>query len=252
MAADRQGQGRGMKPDRAKGRFSFSGLCNKCNQQRRRHGLAALVLLALAAPASASFAVPPNAPGQYAPRDECSAKDGGAAFLAALGSAVRARDANALADLASPDIFLDFGGGGGREAVIEMFRGGSDKWKELDAIMALGCAFDEEYEALLLPWFFDQDLGDADPFSTMVTLGDEVPLRERPSRSAKPRARLNWQLVHVYEVEVDDPGYRTVAVIGSDREGYIEVHKLRSQLDYRVRVEKREGEWRITAFVAGD
>jgi len=32
-----------------------------------------------------------------------------------------------------------------------MFRGGSDKWKELDAIMPLGCACDEDNSALVLP-----------------------------------------------------------------------------------------------------
>jgi hypothetical protein len=215
-------------------------------------GPLALLLLALAVPASASFAVPPNAPGQYAPRDECSDKEGGAAFLAALKSAVARRDAEAFADLTSPDIFLDFGGGGGREAVLDMFRGGSDKWKELEAIMPLGCAWDEDNSALVLPWFFNQDLGDADPFSTMVTLGSEVPLLSRPSRRGRLVKMLNWQLIHVYEVEVDDPGYRTVAVIDSDYEGYVRIAKLRSQLDYRLRAEKQDGKWQITSFIAGD
>lgn len=205
-----------------------------------------------AAPASASFAVPPNAPGQYAPRDECSARDGGGEFLAALKSAVARRDAEAFADLTSPEIFLDFGGGGGREAVLDMFRGGSDKWKELDRIMPLGCAWDDDNSALVLPWFFNQDLGDADPFSTMVTLGSEVPLLSRPSRRGRTVKVLNWQLIHVYEVEVDDPGFRTVAVIDSNYEGYLRESSLRSQLDYRLRAEKADGKWLITAFIAGD
>jgi hypothetical protein len=223
-----------------------------CNLQPAWRGPVAMALLALAAPASASFAVPPNAPGHYAPRDECAAVPAAAPFLGSLKSAVTARDANAIADLASPDILLDFGGGGGREAVLERFGAGSSLWHELEAIMVLGCAFDEENGALVMPWFFAQDLGDADPFSTMVTLGSAVPLRARPSRTAGVRTRLNWQLVHIYEVEVDDPGYRTVAVIGSDREGYIEERKLRSQLDYRLKAERRDGEWRITAITAGD
>lgn len=210
------------------------------------------VALAAAAPAMASFAVPPNAPGQYAPRDECSAQEGGAQFLAALKAAIKARDAKAFADLTLPDVVLDFGGGGGREAVLEMLGQGSAKWKELDKIMALGCAWDEDNSALVLPWFFNQDLGDADPFSTMVTLGSEVPLMSRPSRRGRVQKVLNWQLIHVYEVEVDDPGYRTVAVIDSNYEGYMRIASLRSQLDYRLRAEKSGGKWLITAFVAGE
>jgi hypothetical protein len=217
---------------------------------------AGLTMAALAltsgSPAFASFAVPPNAPGQYAPRDECSALPEAASFLASFKAAVTARDANAFAALTSPDIMLDFGGGGGREAVRELLAPGSRHWTELDRIMALGCAFDEDNGALVLPWFFAQDIGDADPFSTNVTLGSAVPLRVRPSRSAKVRARLNWQLIHVYEVEVSDPGFVTVAVIGSGFEGYVEEKKLRSQLDYRIRVEKVGGEWLVMSFLAGD
>ena len=219
-----------------------------------RH-LARSVLAALAlgaSPALASFAVPPNGPGHYAPRDECSAQEGGGQFLAALKAAVKARDAKAFTVLTSPDVVLDFGGGGGHEAVLEMFRPGSEKWKELDKIMALGCAWDEDNSALVMPWFFNQDLGDADPYSTMVTLGSEVPLMTRPSRRGRVSKILNWQLVHVYEVEVDDPGYRTVAVIDSNYEGYVRIAKLRSQLDYRLRAEKSGGKWLITSFIAGE
>ena len=133
-----------------------------------------------------------------------------------------------------------------------MFRPGSEKWRELDKIMALGCAWDEDNSALVMPWFFNQDLGDADPYSTMVTLDSEVPLMTRPSRRGRVSKILNWQLVHVYEVEVDDPGYRTVAVIDSNYEGYVRIAKQRSQLDYRLRAEKSGGKWLITSFIAGE
>lgn len=225
-----------------------------CNLQARLGAgiLVALMALFAAPPAQASFEVPPNAPGQYAPRDECSAQDGGAQFLASLKAAVAARDAKAFAALTSPEIVLDFGGGGGHEALIEMLGPGSTKWRELDKILPLGCAFDDDNTALVLPWFFNQSLGDADPFSTMVALGSKVPLMTRPSRRGRVRKVLNWQLIHVYEVEVDDPGYRTVAVIDSNYEGYMRIARLRSQLDYRLRAEKSDGRWLITSFVAGD
>ena len=212
----------------------------------------ALFGLALASPVHASFAVPPNAPGQYAPRDECSAIAGAAPFLAALRSAVTARDAEAFAALASPEIFLDFGGGGGQEEVRAQLGRKSRLWRELDRIMELGCAVDAENGELVMPWFFAQDLGDADPFSTQLALGSAVPLLANPSRKAKVRARLNWQLVHIYEVEVSDPGYETVAVIDSDLEGHVRSSQLRSQLDYRLIARKEGDGWRIVTFLAGD
>ena len=212
----------------------------------------ALTGLLPASPALASFQVPPNAPGQYAPRDECADIAGTAPFLAALRSSVKKRDAGAVAALASPDIFLDFGSGGGKEEVRARLGPGSRLWRELDRLMALGCAVDAQTGALVMPWFFAQDLGDADPYSTAVTLGPAVALRTRPSRAAKVRARLNWQLIHIYETEVSDPGFVTAAVIGGGREGYIEEAKLRTQLDYRLRVEKIGAKWLLTAFLAGD
>ncbi len=51
---------------------------------------------------------------------------------------------------------------------------------------------------------------------------------------------------------MDDPGYRTVAVIDSNYEGYVRIAKLRSQLDYRLRAEKSGGKWLITSFIAGE
>jgi hypothetical protein len=212
----------------------------------------ALAALLLAAPARASLQVPPNAPGQYAPRDECADIAGTASFLSALRSAVKKRDAGAVAALASPDIFLDFGSGGRKEEVRARLGPGSRLWRELDRLMALGCAVDSQTGALVMPWFFAQDLGGADPYSTAVTLGSAVALRTRPSRAAKVRARLNWQLIHIQETEVSDPGFVTAAVIGGGSEGYIEEAKLRTQLDYRLRAEKIGGRWLIMAFLAGD
>ena len=209
-------------------------------------------LLTAAPPAWAGFTVPANAPGQYAPRDECAQLPGAAPFLARLKAAVRKRDAAAFAALTSPEIILDFGGGGGREAVIERLGPGSKLWGELDRILALGCALDAETGGLVMPWFFAQDLGDADPYSTNVTLGAAVPLRERPSRKGKLVTLLNWQLVVIREIEAADPGYETVAVIESDFEGHVRSGKLRSQLDYRLVVEKTGDEWLVTAFLAGD
>lgn len=220
--------------------------------RRRLSSVIAALALVPFQPALASFAVPPNGPGQYAPRDECSAQDGGAQFLASLKAAVKARDARAVAALSSPDVILDFGGGGGQEAVRERLGKGSKLWRELDKLLALGCAWDEDNGALVLPWFFAQDLGDADPFSTHVILGSAVPLREIPQRSAKVRKVLNWQLVHIYEVEVSDPGFAPVAVIDSEWEGHVRLKDLRSQLDYRVRAEKEGGQWRIKSFLAGE
>ena len=227
----------------------------KGRKQRLRIRCAAAMttlLVAFAAtPALASFAVPPNKPGQYTPRDECSAQPGGAQFLAMLKDAVAARDAVSLALLSSPEIMLDLGGGQGRDELQRRLLPQSDLWPELDRILALGCAWDEDNQALVLPWFFNQDLGDSDPYGTTVTLG-KVPLRKEQAPNSAVRATLDWQLVFIGESKDIGSPLVPVSVIDSDLEGYAELEKLRSQLDYRIRAENRDGKWLITAFVAGE
>ncbi len=41
-------------------------------------------------------------------------------------------------------------------------------------------------------------------------------------------------------------------MIDSNWNGYMETSTLRSPLDYRLRVEKVVGEWRIVSFIAGE
>jgi hypothetical protein len=193
--------------------------------------LGALAISLLSAPAHASFAVPPNAPGQYKPRDDCAAIADATPFLAKVKFAVAARDVEAFAALASPEILLDFGGGSGRDELRRRFAPGSKMWAELDKIMALGCAIGEDTGALVIPWFFAQDLGDADPFSTVVALSSSVPLLAKPVRTARIRKILNWQLVALHEGISTPPGYAAASVIDSDWSGYVQTDRFRAQID---------------------
>ncbi|MFD2780913.1 hypothetical protein ACFS32_07015 [Novosphingobium pokkalii] len=61
-------------------------------------------------PADTAAALPALA---LPPRDDCAALPGWSAFAAKLATAVKTRDAAALAALSSPDVTLDYGGGHG-------------------------------------------------------------------------------------------------------------------------------------------
>jgi len=219
-----------------------------------RGGWLAAVFLALlaAAPASASFQVPPNNPGQYAPRDACAAVPDAPAFRARVVDAVRRRDVQAFVALAADDVMLDYGGGAGRKDLRERLSGkdGPGLWQELDALLALGCAFDEGQ--LVMPWFFAADLGDADPYSTMLVMGASVPLRAGASKGAAIRRRLNWQLVVIPGDYRPEKPFQYVRLIGRNGAGHVASEALRSQIGYRLIAERRAGVWRITAFIAGD
>jgi hypothetical protein len=196
----------------------------------------------------------PSAPevvGHFAPRDECTALPGWKDFSGRLRAAVAGRDGPALAALADPAIVLDFGGGSGPDELKRRLAGkdGPELWGELDAILRLGCAQGMEGGDAVLPWFFGQDLGEADPYQVLLVNGAKVPLRAAPDPKAAVTALVSWQLVDATD---ERGGFRKVSLPGGKGQGYIASGALRSPLDYRLVAQQVKGEWRLMAFVAGD
>lgn len=205
---------------------------------------------AAAVPASTT----PLLAGKFTPQDECSVLPGWTEFQASLRSAVKDRNANALAALANPQIKLDFGGGAGRSALIARL-GSKDQpslWQELDQLDGLGCAYDPQTKAASLPWFFEQDLAPQDPFEVLLATGPKVVLRETADGERRPVAELSWILVVPLDQPVAGGAYRKVSVIGHPQTGFVESAQLRSAIDYRLIATRGKSGWQIDAFVAGD
>lgn len=193
---------------------------------------------------------PPLADGRYAPRDGCADVEGYSQFRSALRSAVEARDADALARLAAPGIRLDFGGGGGRDTLTEQLRAADAKlWTELDALLELGCA--RQDEGIVLPWYFAQSLVADDPYSAMLVTGESVPLHRAAAAGSETLEPISWDVVELVDgLAADAPFQHVVARSGTA--GYVASEDLRSLLDYRLLADRLDGEWRITALVRGD
>ncbi len=194
----------------------------------------------------------PEVVGHFAPRDECGALPGWKDFAGRLRTAVTTRDGAALAALADPAIVLDFGGDSGAGELKRRLAGkdGPKLWGELDEILRLGCAQGVEGGGnAVMPWFFGQDLGEADPYQVLLVNGAKVPLRAAPDPDAAVTALVSWQLVDAAD---ERGGFRKVSMAGRKEQGYIASGALRSPLDYRLVAQQVKGEWRLMAFVAGD
>ena len=192
----------------------------------------------------------PFAKGRLAPRDECGELEGAADFRNRLAEAVRLRDANAVAALAADDIQLDFGGGAGAaEFKKRLNEPGGELWKELDALLTLGCSANDQ-GGITIPWVFDQDIGDADPYSSLLVMGEEEPVHETASPSSKAIGSVSWDLVESNDYQPDRPMQQVTLADG--KTGYIATDKLRSIIDYRLLASSRNGKWSITSFIAGD
>lgn len=172
-----------------------------------------------------------------------------------LERAVETRDLDGLMSLTSDDVRASFGGRSGREAFSDYWTAASEDrellWNELRSALRLGCAQAVDGEGKpyrAIPGMFATG-GDLDGYSTWIALPGAV-LRSQPNANASARMRLPaWTVLnevgHINGswVEVRTP---------KGRSGYVSTAQARSLLDYRIIFGRRDGHWRITAFVAGD
>lgn len=185
------------------------------------------------------------------PADRCSAEPGVGAFMTQLRTAVVKRDPALLMPLIADDVTVDFGGSYGRAAFKAHWD--LDKpeesalWEALTDALSLGCV--KVGETLVAPSLSEQIDDPRDPFLLWLARPKAL-LKAAPSTTAATLATLDWHLV---EEENERTNGDWIAVkLADGRRGFVDSAQLRSPFDYRAVLEKRNGRWLITAFVAGD
>jgi hypothetical protein len=213
-------------------------------------GLVLAVLLASLSTAAASVSVLPNSAGQFAPRDTCRSDPTIARFLARVEQAQQSRDPAQLKALATDEVTASFGGEVGPDSLGEEIAANPKIWDELGKVLKLGCQ--REGTSIRLPWFFSLDFGNADMTVIKLAAGPDVPLYLSGDRKSPVLRRLNWQLVTTTDSVSRDSNLQRVRVVGTRESGWVQVARLRSQIDYRLVAVREDDEWKISAFVAGD
>jgi hypothetical protein len=199
-------------------------------------------------------AASPHPPSKLPPADQCSAEPGFGAFKESLKQAAEHRDGDALLALLAPDVLVNFGGETGRDAFARQWdlKAGSphELWQQLTEILALGCA--RTGSTLVMPSLaeqFESD-GDEEAFEKLIVISPAAELRAQPAADSARIQMLSWDVVTGVDRRREDHWVKVRLADG--REGWIARRLVRSPLDYRVVIEKRGGQWIITAFVAGD
>ncbi len=212
------------------------------------------VMAALLAQLASPLAAEANA-GPLVPRDECVGDQGLAALGEKLRHASRDRDTDALMQLVDDNIQLDFGGGSGkRELEQRLTSPDYNLWNELGAAIALGCGISPAMNGdgyASWPWYFSKDIIPLDPFEAFIVTGEHVRLRSGASSSATIIGAVSWDYVRLNDYPPEDAAYAKVET-RNGLQGYIAKAYLRSLVDYRLVATKRDGNWRVTAFIAGD
>lgn len=193
----------------------------------------------------------PRQEGRYAPRDECGTLPGARAFREKLAAAVIARDADAIAAMASPDVRLGFGGDDGRPRLLQKLKEADGSlMAELEQLLPLGCA-STDGGGLTIPWYFAQNFGDTDSYSAMLVTGADVPVRAGASGDSAVKQRLSWDVVSLQGGLKLGAAFQQVRT-ADGQSGYVATGQLRSLLDYRLLAVRQGEEWKITALLAGD
>ena len=206
------------------------------------------LLLALALAATPAAAAPHRIP----PVDQCAKDKGFAAFRAELKGVVARRDREAFLALISPDIEVDFGGSKGRDAFARQWSFDTGEygnlWTLLDRMLGMGCALTSGMR--VIPSLIEQvdTAADQEYFDRRLVLPGALLFKEPGNRSTATRI-APWMIV----TATDSGGDLWTRVrLPDGRTGLMSDDDLYEPLGYRMMIEKRDGKWKITAFVAGD
>jgi len=195
--------------------------------------------------------VEPRQQGRYSPRDECGKVTGATEFRRKLADAVMAKDAEAIAALASPEVRLGFGGDDGRERLLARLKDPNDTLiGEIARLLPLGCGLNVAGD-LTMPWIFAQELGDIDGYTANLVVGENVPLHAAADEKSAVEQRISWDLVELADGPYPEGDLLPVTAPDGTK-GYMHKSRLRSLLDYRLLAGRQIGVWKITAILAGD
>lgn len=215
------------------------------------------------------IALPVPSPAQeltFPPVDEAEEDAGFLAYRERLIDAVVARDIDAIVSMAAEDIKLNFGGTSGHEALRDFltvdpagFPEGQRheapalrerNWADLETVLRMGGVFDGEGRFVApYTWSFEPPDG-MDPFEVMFVTGTGVAMRDRPIRYGALTARLDHDVVRLIDWVSGTPYVRVVRA--DDTNGYVHSDYLRALVDYRAFFERRDGDWKMITFIAGD
>jgi len=187
-------------------------------------------------------------------------------FYSTFTAAVHSKDMQFIDGILDDGTMSSFGGEPGKEYFYEYWdirqeHYQKDLWDELGAIIALGGEYYEagEYhpsfgECFVAPWTFMaiNDTG-LDAFEHLAVLGEGVPVYEKEDVESKVTGTLDYGYV-AYHSELRDIGPEEFVSITalSGTAGYVQWKFLRSPIDYRLCLERKDSGWKLLWLIAGD
>lgn len=186
-------------------------------------------------------------------------------FRERLKQTIRDRDTSFMNTIADPDIKTTFGTPQ-EFSEVGFNRSDSLAWNRLERIINIGCTPYEapagvEMEAFQCPHISQSAVGD--PYMDVHILGENVNVRAEPQENSPVIETLSNELVQAdssgYDrlteqqreaIETSD-GWRPI-ITPSGKRGYVSSRYAYLPVGYRARFENKDGQWKMTIFIAGD
>ena len=192
------------------------------------------------------------APAVLMPVDEASKQPEFFTYRARLQVAVAAKDLDAVIAAANPNIKLGFGGEGGAALLQHNLSkpGSEELWKELARVLALGGSF-RGRSAFHAPYYASNWPEALDSFECGAIVGGNVIVRRQPNPDAAVVARASYAIVR-YLTDLPGASDWSHIQLANGQEGYIRDEYVRGPTFLRAIFNLINGQWRMTALVAGD
>jgi hypothetical protein len=203
--------------------------------------------------------------GKLLPSDEAVQDPEFFAFRARLQAAVARHDTAAVLEVVDPKIKNTFGGDDGLAAFRRLWKleTGDDSrlWDELGLVLALGGSFQSNpqnnKDTFVAPYVFSRWPEQFDAFEHVAVLGTRVRVRAEPRSGSAVLAALSFDIVPLVEMgrsrmTPDQAKEWTSIKLRDGRTGYIASRYVRSSIAHRAFLTRKDGQWRLTLFVAGD
>lgn len=218
-----------------------------------------------ATPPPSAESTSPSPPAATEPRTQFADAEFDA-FYRDFTEAVRNQDMRFIDSILDDGIMSSFGGEPGKAYFHEYWENEAahhdrDLWAVLEEIDALGGGlypagmYDSAYgECFVAPWTYTafSETG-LDPFAHLAVIGEGVPVYEKETAGSKVVDTLDCGFV-AYHSELRDIGpdeFVSVTTL-SGTAGYVQWKYLRSPIDYRLCIEKKDDGWKLLWLVAGD
>lgn len=176
-------------------------------------------------------------------------------FRTQLKGIIAKKDVKALLAIVNKNIHISFGEDNGIEAFKKTWHLSNPKtsalWKELSTVLNLGGNFTDK-KTFVAPYVFSEWPEALDAFEYIAIIGKDVRIRAAPNLTSAVLAKVSYALLpQIINNNPPPKGWERVK-LADGKMGYVTAQYARSSVDYRAFFEKLNGQWQMTAFIAGD